>query len=407
MVMITLAEYRKRRDILMKALGTNAVAILPAAIHHKRTKSSEYPYRQESNFYYLSGFSEPNAVLVLIASSHEVILFNQEQDPKKMQWEGPVLGQEDANKILGVNASYSINDIQERLPKLIEGKVIYSTQEQLPWVDADKNIEPLSPLIAQQRIIKSTAEIELMRKAAQISVAGHRRGMRETKHCEYEYQLAAEYEYVFKREGGNELAYSSIVGAGANACVLHYHANRDKLISGDMVLVDAATEYQNYASDITRTYPISGKFSSLQKDIYNVVLNAQENAITQVKPGATWDVIQEQVVDDMVQGLLDIKILKGNKSDIIEKQSYRDFYMHSIGHWIGLDVHDVGAYKTDEKPRPFEPGMTLTIEPGIYLSDKSIGIRIEDDIVVTEKGCDILSGGLAKTVNDIENEMAS
>ncbi len=402
---ITVSEYKQRRDVLMKNLEQDTIAVLPAATHHKRTHSSEYPYRQESSFYYLTGFNEPNAVLVLLAATNEVILFNQAPNPKKSQWEGPVLGQEDASKVLGVDKSYNIAEIDEKLPALAAGKKVYSTQASLPWLEG-QDVKALAGIIGEQRLIKSPAEIELMRKAAQISVAAHQRGMQQVKNCEYEYQLAAEYEYVFKHKGGNSLAYESIVGGGVNSCVLHYQANTEKLKSGEMVLVDAAAEYQNYAADITRTYPVSGKFSSQQKDVYEVVLRAQENAIAQVKPGNTWAMIQKQVVNDLVEGLLDIGIINGSKDEIIDKQSYQEFYMHSSGHWLGLDVHDVGAYTQDEKPRPFQNGMVLTIEPGVYFSELGLGVRIEDDIVVTDKGCDILSKGLAKSVKEVESEMA-
>jgi Xaa-Pro aminopeptidase len=402
---ISVQEYQARRAKLMQQLPGDSIAILPAAAHAKRTHSSEYPYRQDSNFYYLTGLNEPNAVLLLLPATKEVILFNQAPSEKKLRWEGPVLGQADAPKKLGVDQSHAIAEADKMLPNMAKGRTVYSTHAHLPWLETQK-IKPLGPIIAEQRVIKSPAEIELMRKAAQISVAAHQRGMQQVKHCEYEYQLAAEYEYVFKHQGGNSLAYESIVGGGANACVLHYQANKDQLRPGELVLVDAAAEYQNYAADITRSYPVSGKFSAQQKDIYEVVLQAQEDAIAQLRPGNTWPSIQAQIVEQLVDGLLELGLIKGDKKDYIANKKYQDFYMHSAGHWLGLDVHDVGAYTQDEKPRAFEAGMALTIEPGIYLSEMGLGIRIEDDIVVTENGCDVLSKGLAKSIADVEFEMA-
>ena len=431
--MIKMAEFAKRRKQLMQKIGSDAVVVLAAAPAVSRNHYHEYPYRQNSDFYYLTGFQEPEAVLVLIPKRKEgeFILFNRVRDRAKEIWDGYRAGQKGACEIFGADQSFPIDELAAKLPELFEGrkevhcpfgaersfddvilnavnrvreKIRSGTQSPLAFID-------IRPTLSEMRLIKSTAEIALMRKAAEISSDAHIRAMQCCQPGMYEYQLEAEITYEFQRRGARHHAYTPIVGSGANTCILHYVSNDQRIQDGDMVLIDAGAELDYYASDITRSFPANGKFSAEQRAIYEIVLAAQLAGIKAVRPGTAWDTIEKTVTRVVTEGLVDIGLLKGNVSDLIEQQAYFKFYMHRAGHWLGLDVHDAGRYKVGNTWRKLEPGMVRTIEPGIYISSDipgvhkrwhNIGVRIEDDIVVTEKGNDVLSGKLPKSIADIE-----
>jgi Xaa-Pro aminopeptidase len=396
--MITLDEYARRRQALMNALGPKGYAVFHAAPVIMRTESAEYPYRQTNNLLYLSGFPEPHATLVL--TGDHSILFCQDRDPDKEIWTGRIIGQERARTDFGFSETYSNKEMDSLLKKITEGKT-------------DQTAE-MQTLLHEMRLIKSDAEIALMQQAASISARAHRKAMESVKPGMKEYQLAAIYEYEFKSQGATGLAYESIVGGGENACVLHYRENNETLVAGELVLVDAAGEFGFYAADITRTFPVNGEFSEPQREVYSVVLHAQQRAIEAIKPGVTWESIQEQVVGDITQGLVDLGLLKGTREQLTESKAYRRFYMHSCGHWLGLDVHDVGSYKQNDQPRKLEKNMVVTVEPGIYIQPAedidprwhNIGIRIEDDVQVTHSGAHVLSWEAPKSIEAVETCMA-
>lgn len=434
--MITKKEYAARRKDLMSMMEVNSIAIIASAPESVRSKDTYYPYKQSTNLSYLCGFAEPSSVMVLLPKriQGEFILFCRDKDPLRETWDGHRLGPLEAKNSLGVQDAFPIDDIEDILPGLLEDKrrVYYSVgkdkvfdQRLMHWVDEVRNnssdkgdnaceFVDLDHLLGELRLIKSAAEIKLMRKAADISARAHCRAM---KHCsagQKEYQLQAEIEHEFMMSGANGPAYTSIVGSGNNACILHYIENRATLKSGDLVLIDAGCEYQNYAADITRTFPVSGKFSVAQAAIYDVVLAAQDAAIKTIAPGVKFDQANQAAIAVITQGLVDLEILKGDVETLIAEGAYRDFYMHSVSHWLGMDVHDVGDYKVDNHWRVYEAGMLLTIEPGLYISadnsavDKQwrgIGIRIEDDILVTKKGYEILTDAVPKQRDQIEKLM--
>lgn len=431
--MIKMTEYAKRRKQLMQQIGPSSLLILPAAPIAMRNGDYDYPYRQNSDFFYLTGFEEPEAVMILAPKrkNGEFVLFNRVKDRDKEIWEGIRAGQAGARKNFGANEAFPISELEDRLPELLEGRteVHYSLglckifdnillkavnkirgkirngiQSPLAFVDITNTLH-------EMRLIKSPEEIKLMRKAAAISVDGHLRAMKTCKVGMKEYQLEAELLYEFQKQGARFPAYTSIVGSGANSCILHYNTNNKTIKDGSIVLIDAGCEYHNYASDITRTFPANGKFTPEQRAIYEIVLEAQLAGIKAIKPGAPWPIVQEVMVKIIVKGLRDLDLLKGNLKEIIEKQSYFKFYMHKSGHWLGLDVHDVGRYKINGKWRKFQPGMVLTVEPGIYISSDipgvperwhDIGVRIEDDVLVTSRGHEVLTQRLPKEVDDIE-----
>jgi len=359
-----------------------------------RTESAEYPYRQSNNFAYLCGFPEPHATLVL--TNNKSILFCQEKNPEKEIWTGRIIGQDQALKEFGLDEVLSNKILEAELVKLKAGKSEQTKEAEI--------------LLAEMRLIKSDHEIDLMKKAASISAQAHKKAMGYVKPGMNECELAAYYEFEFKKNGAPGLAYESIVGGGENACILHYRENNQILKDGDLVLVDAACEVGLYAADITRTFPVNGKFSEPQRQIYEVVLKAQENAIKMIKPGITWESVQEQVAGDITQGLLSLGLLSGDFNQLIDSKSYRKFYMHSCGHWLGLDVHDVGTYKVKDLPRTLEKNMVVTVEPGIYIAPAddvdprwhNIGIRIEDDVQVTSDGAYVLSHEAPKSIEAIE-----
>lgn len=435
--MIDLNEFAGRRQQLMRNLGLGAIAILSAAPEALRNGDAHYPYRQNSDFYYLTGFAEPEAIAVLIPGriEGEFILFNRPRDAAQETWNGRRAGQEGACKHYGADAAYPIDEFVDRLPELLIGchQVCYKigTHQILDQqiVTAVNNLSQrlraglTAPLafvniehyIHEMRLFKSTAEIGLMRKAAEISVSAHKRAMQICNPGVYEYQLEAELLHEFYRQGSRAPAYNSIVGSGENSCILHYNENNAQIKDGDLVLIDAGCEYENYASDITRTFPANGRFNSEQRAIYEIVLRAQLAAIAAVKPGVDWQLMQEICARIITEGLLEIGLLKGELEDLITQKAYLPFYMHRSGHWLGLDVHDVGNYGVNGKWRKLEPGMVFTVEPGIYIAadnpniDKkwwNIGVRIEDDVLVTANGYEVLTDALPRTVSDIEILMA-
>ncbi|RDI46501.1 Xaa-Pro aminopeptidase [Aquicella lusitana] len=434
--MIKMSEYAKRRKELIQTIGPTGIAILPAAPEVPRNGDAVYPYRQNSDFYYLTGFEEPEAVVILAPKRKEgeYLLFNRVRDRDREIWDGPRAGQEGAVNDFLADQAFPISELESMLPELLAGResIHYSLGLNKHFdkllLNAVNNIRArirsglqapiafidIAPSLHEMRLFKSAAEIAVMQKAVDITEKAHLRAMEVCEPGMYEYQLEAELMYAFIRNGARFPAYNPIVGAGRNTCILHYVNNNQKIADGDMVLIDAGAEYQNYAADVTRTFPANGRFSAEQRAIYELVLDAQMAAIKAVKPGAAWTAPQNVIVKIITQGLIDLGILKGNLDDLIEKQAYFPFYMHRSGHWLGLDVHDVGCYRVNKKWRPFEPGMVLTVEPGIYISADipgvpkrwhNIGVRIEDNVVVTEKGRDVLSQRIPKTVADIEAVM--
>ncbi len=425
-------EYRQRREKLMSNIGVGNIGIMTAAQELIRNGDAHYRYRQNSDFYYLTGFREPEAVLVMIPgrTDGETILFVRERDPQMEIWNGPRAGIEGACKEFGANQAYPITELDTRLPELLQDKkqVHYALGRDVAFenrlrgwleavrkkvrqgVNAPDDFVNIEHHLHEMRLFKSPKEIELMRTAAEISAKAHHLAMREVKEGMYEYQLAALIEYEFKRNGCAANAYETIVGGGANACVLHYVENNAPLKQGDLVLVDAGGELDYYAADITRTFPVGGKFSEKQAAIYDLVLTAQAEALKVVKPGNLWNAPQEAIIRVSAKGLLELGLLTGTVEQIIKDQTYRRFYMHNSGHWLGLDVHDVGAYKTQGQWRTFAPGMVITVEPGLYIAASddidaawwNIGVRIEDDVLVTESGYDILSKGVPKSIAEIE-----
>lgn len=431
-------EFKTRRKALMAQMEPNSIALLNAAPAHLRNADTAYPYRQSSDFFYLTGFAEAQALLVLVPGRKqgETILFCQEKDPTKELWDGKLLGPEAARGELQIDDAFPIADLDDILPGLIEGRdrIYYSMgkdsqfdDQVMAWVKVIRNKSKLGahppgeflmldPLLHEMRLIKSRSEIQRMERAAKISAEGHKRAMASCSPGKYEYELEAELLYAFTRNGSRSPAYTSIVAAGDNACILHYIENNSQIKEGDLILIDAGCEYDHYASDITRTFPASGRFSDEQKAIYEIVLRAQEAAIDAVKPGAAWDEPHRASVKEITRGLVKLGLLEGKPAQLIKEEAYKDFYMHRVGHWIGMDVHDVGDYKIDEHWRLLEPGMVTTIEPGIYVSPKNrrvdkkwrgIGVRIEDDVLVTRQGNRVLSKGIPKTVAEIEKFMAA
>lgn len=433
MMSISTQEYAQRRQKILDKIGSTAIAIFPAAPEYYRTGDTHFPYRQNSDLYYLTGFSEPESIAVLVPGHDkgEFILFNRERDQLMEIWNGKRAGQEGACKDFAANQSYPIKDFAEKIIDLMaDRQTVYYALGRQPEIDeqiinavnklrnkvrsgvnAPITITNSENLTNEMRLIKSPAEINLMRKAGQISVHGHKRAMGICKPGLFEYQLEAELLYEFFRNGCRSPAYTSIVGSGANSCILHYIENNATLQDGDLVLIDAGGEFENYNADITRTFPVNGKFTKEQREIYEIVLAAQLAGIEQVRPGNPWPQIQQTIIRIITEGLVNLGLLTGNVDQLIESKAYTAFYMHNSGHWLGLDTHDVGSYKIANEWRELATGMVLTVEPGIYIAantpgvDKKwwdIGIRIEDDVLVTENGYEILTTGLPKTVAEIE-----
>lgn len=430
------SEFKKRRKQLMQFIGKGNIAIIASADTRIRNRDVHYPFRQDSDFYYLTGFNEPDALVVLIPGREqgEYILFCREYDPKKALWEGAHAGLEGATRHYAADDAFPIDDLEEILPGLLENKskVFYPMGRNseldhnlLAWLNdiraqtrtgvvAPNELVSLEHILHEMRLFKSSAELELMRKAAEVSANAHIRAMQYTQAGVYEYQIEAEIVHSLMQEGLRAVAYPSIVAAGKNGCVLHYTENTDKLKAGDLLLVDAGGECDHYAADITRTFPISGRFSEPQRLLYQLVLDAQLAAIEQVRPGLAWNLAHDAAVEVITKGLVELGLLKGKVNKLIKDEKYKSFFMHRIGHWLGMDVHDVGSYKINDEWRILEPGMVLTIEPGIYVPadarnvDKQwrgIGIRIEDDVLVTASGYEVLTAKAPKTIAEIESLM--
>lgn len=433
---ISPTEFNRRRKRLMQMMGKGSIAIIPTAPTAIRNRDVEHPYRPDSDFFYLSGFNEPDAVAVLIPkrTQGEYILFCREKDPQAETWTGRRAGLEGAQSIYQADDAFPITDIDDILPGLLENceRVFYTMgcdphfdQRVIGWVNQLRNkaragihtpgeFVALDHLLHDMRLFKSRAEVKVMREAAKISAQAHIKAMRHCNPGMKEYELEAEIVHHFHKNACST-AYGSIVGGGANACILHYVDNNQGLNDGDLVLIDAGAEKNYYAADITRTFPVNGRFSKEQQAIYNLVLDAQHAAIAQVKPGNHWNQPHEAAVRTLTKGLVKLGLLKGQTRQLIKDESYRRFYMHRTGHWLGMDVHDVGDYKVGEEWRVFEPGMVLTVEPGLYIADGSkkvakkwwnIGVRIEDDVLVTKTGCEVLTADVPKSVTEIEAIMA-
>lgn len=430
--MITSQEYKRRRQHLSEQLCPGAIAIVPSAQEILRNGDAHYRFRQDSDFYYLTGFEEPNAVLFILAGGkEESYLFNQPSDPLQEQWTGRRLGQANASSVLGVTEAYSIEQLDMKLPQLLnERTAVYCLLGRYPsyekailahlntmkrqarrGIHIPEALYDLEPLLGEMRLHKTELEIDLMRKAATISVNAHKRAMQYSSRANFEYELEAELIHSFLREGCHSVAYNCIVAGGANSCVLHYSTNNQPLHEGDLILIDAGCEYRNYAADITRTFPKNGRYSVEQRAIYEIVLKAQQAGIAAIKPGLAWNEIQRIIVSVITTGLQALGLLEGNIDDLIHEEAYKAFYMHSSGHWLGLDVHDVGRYKINGEWRILEQGMVLTVEPGIYIPPGlagvaecwwNIGVRIEDDILVTEESHENLTAELPVEINDIE-----
>jgi Xaa-Pro aminopeptidase len=425
-------EFARRRRQLMRMAGDDAILVLPAAPERIRSRDTHYPYRQDSDLWYLTGFPEPEAVLVLVPGrSHgEAILFCRERDPEREGWDGPRFGPEGAVERFGLDDGYPIDDLDEILPGMLEGRsrVYYHFGRDtdfdlklIGWLNRVRaqvrsGAQPphefleLGHLLDELRLFKSPAELKLMQRAADISVLAHETAMRAAVAGVREYELQAEIERVFRMHDAVP-AYGSIVGAGANACVLHYVANAAQSAPGDLVLVDAGAEYRGYAADITRTFPVDGRFSKEQRALHDLVGAAQAAALEQARPGVPYEAGHEAAVHALTEGLLRLGLLKGTLEKNITGGQYRRFYRHKTGHWLGLDVHDVGDYRIDGQSRLLEPGMVFTIEPGLYIAPgdtsvaarwRGIGIRTEDDVLVTRDGHRVLTGKLASSADDIE-----
>ncbi|HQS37010.1 MAG: Xaa-Pro aminopeptidase [Methylotenera sp. 24-45-7] len=440
MMNISIPEFKNRRLALMQHMGTG-IAIIPTAAEAIRNRDSHYPYRFDSYFYYLSGFKEPESVLVLIAGdagkglAPKSILFCRDKDMEREIWDGFRYGPAAAVAEFGFDEAYSITELDELVPKLLanQSKLFFSLGADAAWdvkltqwlnqvkaqartgVSAPDDIADVRKLLDEMRLFKSPAEKALMRRSANIAASAHQRAMQKARAGKMEYEIEAEFLHEFYRFGAQAPAYTSIVAGGANACTLHYNANNAQLNDGDLLLIDAGCELDGYASDITRTFPVNGKFSAAQKDVYELVLASQAAAIANVKPGNHWNAPHEAALDVLVQGFIDFGWCKGTKQAVLETGAYRQFYMHRTGHWLGLDVHDAGEYKDKAGNwRNLEAGMVLTVEPGCYIRPAdnvpehfwNIGIRIEDDALVTADGCEILTIAAPKTVTDIETVMA-
>lgn len=429
-------EFQRRRKRLMDMMGDDSIAIIPTSPVRMRNRDIEHKFRHDSDFHYLTGFAEPESVVVLIPgrSTGEYVLFCRERDARMETFDGIRAGLEGAVEQYGADDAFPIEDLDDILPGLLgdQERIFYTMgndpgfdQRVLSWVkhvrdqarsgiNAPDEFISLNHLLHDMRLYKSRFEIKAMRQAARISAVAHKRAMQVCKPGMMEYQVEAELIYEFMRAGARSPAYSSIVGGGANSCILHYTDNNAELKDGDVLLIDAGAEYQSYASDITRTFPVNGVFSDAQKDIYEVVLAAQLAAIEAVQPGNHWNEPHEAAVRVITEGLVSLGILKGRTRTLIKEQAYAKYYMHRTGHWLGMDVHDVGDYKLDGEWRMLEAGMVLTIEPGLYMAAGrglakkwwDIGVRIEDDVLVTKDGYDVLSKDMPKTVEDIEAVMS-
>ena len=433
-------EFQQRRQQVMEKIG-NGTAIFrsaPMAVMHNDV---EYTYRQDSDFFYLTGFNEPEAVAVLAPHhpEHQFILFVQPKDPEKETWTGYLHGVEGAKEIFAADEAYSIEELDEKLPQYLEkaDRIYYhlgrdktfNTNVLKHWQKliatfprrgtGPTALEDTNFILHPLRLLKTAAELDNIRQATAISAQAHNRAREFTKVGHYEYQIQAEIEHTFRLEGGMGPAYPSIVASGANACILHYINNNRQVQENELLLIDAGCAYNYYNGDITRTFPVNGKFTPEQKIIYEIVLEAQLKAIEVVKTGNPYNLFHDTAVRTIVEGLVDLGLLVGDIDEIIKEEKYKPFYMHRTGHWLGLDVHDAGGYKVNEETwQTLQPGHVLTVEPGIYIAPdikpaegqpevpekwRGIGIRIEDDVLVTATGNEVLTATVPKKVEDIES----
>ncbi len=424
------AVYAQRR-VRLAQLMRQGVAVVATAPEQIRNRDAHYPYRYDSYFYYLTGFPEPEAVLVMVAGAQaKSILFCRERDAEREIWDGFRYGTEQAREKFGFDESHPLAELDALVPKLLADQPELHCHlgadprwdaRMLGWLNAVRMqsrggvaapaaIHDVHAVLDDMRLLKDAYELATMRRAAQISTGAHQRAMRATKPGRAEYEIEAELLHEFRRHGAQAPAYTPIVAGGANACVLHYVQNDALLKSGDLLLIDAGCEVDGYASDITRTFPVSGVFSAVQRDVYQMVLAAQAAAIAAVRPGAAWNVPHDAAVRVLAQGLVDFGLCQGSRDKVIESGDYKRFYMHRTGHWLGLDVHDAGDYKRDNQWRALEPGMVLTVEPGCYIRPGegvppqfyNIGVRVEDDVVVTTSGHEVLTLAAPTAVADIE-----
>ena len=431
------AMFARRRKQLMRIAGDDAILVLAAAPERIRSRDTHYPYRQDSDFWYLTGFEEPSAVLVLVPGrAHgEALLFCRERDPEREGWDGPRLGPERACEALGFDDAYPIDDLDDILPGLLEGRsrAYYHFGRDtdfdlklIGWLNRVREqvrhgAQPphefleLGHLLDELRLFKSAEELKLMQRAADIAIVAHEAAMRAVRPGMHEYELQAELEREFRRADAVP-AYGSIVGAGANACVLHYVANNAQIRDGDLVLIDAGAEHRCYASDITRTFPANGRFNKEQRALHDAVGAAQAAALAQARPGVPYEAMHAAAVESLTEGLLKLGLLKGSLQKNIADGNYKRFYRHKTGHWLGLDVHDVGDYRLDGESRLLEAGMVLTVEPGLYIAPddtsvharwRGIGIRTEDDVAITRDGHRMLTQKLARSAEEIEALMAA
>ncbi|MCL4105947.1 UNVERIFIED_CONTAM: hypothetical protein GTU68_058253 [Idotea baltica] len=411
----------------MALMEPNSIAIVPSAKEQQRSRDTQYPFRQDSDFYYLTGFVEPESVLVLVPGRvhGQFVMFCRDSDPEMELWHGTRAGLDGVCEEHAADDAFPIGDIDEILPGLLEGRerVYYSMGRSIEF-DQQKSTGAVPPgefidldhMLHDLRLIKSAAELRLMQQAGEITAGAHIRSMEMCKPGLFEYQLEAELQHEFARCGARYPAYPSIVGSGTNACTMHYLDNSDRMRDGDLVLIDAGCEFQYYAADVTRTFPVNGQFTPSQRAIYELVLKAQLAAIDEIAPGKHWNQSHDATVRVITAGLLELGLLKGKLATLIETEAYREFYMHRVGHWLGLDVHDVGDYRVADEWRVLEAGMVMTIEPGIYISPENknvakrwrgIGVRIEDDVMVTATGCEVMTSAAPKRVDEIESLMKS
>lgn len=425
--------FQERRARLMAAMG-QGIALIPTAPERVRNRDSHYPYRFDSYFWYLAGFAEPESVLVLLAGPQpKSLLFCRDKNPDKEIWDGFRWGQEGAREAFGFDEAHPISELEAKLAELLgdQPTLFYSLGHDPDWdwkvidalnavrakartgVSPPGNIRDVRQMLDEMRLRKDHAELAALTRSADVSSYAHRRAMQATRPGRFEYEIEAEFLHEFRLQGAHAPAYGTIVAGGPNACTLHYVANDRRLRDGDLLLIDAGCEMHGYAADITRTFPVNGRFSPVQKDMYQIVLAAQQAAIQAVRPGAAWDDPHQAALKVLTQGMVDLKLLEGTVDGLLESEGYKRFYMHKTGHWLGLDVHDAGDYKVGGQWRPFEPGMVLTVEPGLYIRAAddvpealhNIGIRIEDNLVVTADGSEILTTA-PKTVAEIEAAMA-
>lgn len=424
--------YAARRAELARRMQ-RGVAIVPTAPERVRNRDAHYPYRYDSYFYYLTGFTEPEAVLAIVVDEKEAarsILFCRDRDAEREAWEGSRHGPDEARSAFGFDEAYSIKRIDEVMPELLSnqpglfahlGSDTSNDTRVMAWVNtvrarvrsgvsAPHSISDVHVLLDEMRLIKDAAEIDTMRRAAAISAGAHRRAMQVAAPGMGEFAIEAELLHEFRRHGAQAPAYTSIVASGAHACVLHYVENSAVMADGELLLIDAGCELNGYASDITRTFPVNGRYTPAQREVYELVLAAQQAAIDEVKPGTRWNAPHDAAVRVLAQGFLDLGLLTGSLQQVLETEAYKQFYMHRTGHWLGLDVHDAGDYKRDGEWRELASGMVLTVEPGCYIRPgpgvpegyAGIGVRIEDDALVTDAGCEILTADAPKTIADIE-----